>query len=62
MSFAENIEAYQKQFKFAKSNMEKELSKCTKLEKVLGVMYGGYFKREHTQQEKFKALVEGGQS
>ena len=48
-SLAEIIEAYRFQFDIAKRRMEKELSRCTKLEDYgLRVLFGGYYKKEET--------------
>lgn len=46
-SYAEQIEALKFQLDIAKRRMEKEISRCTKLEdKGLRILFGGYYKRE----------------
>jgi len=45
------------QFNNAKKHMEKEISKCEKLENSLKVLFGGYYKREQALREKLSNLV-----
>ena len=46
-SFAEHVEALRFEFDSARRRMDKEISRCSKLEdRGLKVLFGGYYKRE----------------
>lgn len=66
-SLAEQIESFRWRFDLARKRMERELSRCEKLEdKGLRVLFGGYYKREEalralwetTMQEHRRLLTE----
>ncbi len=43
---AEQIEAFKFEFETSRRHMEKELSRCEKLENQLKVLFGGYYRKE----------------
>ena len=52
------MEALRFEFDLAKRRMEKELSRCTKLEdKGLRVLFGGYYKREDQIRDQFDKVM-----
>eukprot|EP00347_Sterkiella_histriomuscorum_P010636 403375511 len=52
-SKAEQIEAVRFEFETATRHLEKEISRCEKLEKGLKLHFGGYYKIEDKLQERF---------
>ena len=45
-SVAEQIEALKFEFESSKNHMQKEISRCERLEKGLKILFGGYYAKE----------------
>lgn len=57
-TYAEQLEALRFDFEQARRRMEKELSRCTKLEdKGLRVLFAGYYKREEQLREQYETVM-----
>lgn len=57
-SYAEHLEALRFDFDAARKRMDKEISRCSKLEdRGLKVLFGGYYKREDQIREQFDKVV-----
>jgi hypothetical protein len=57
-SLAEHLESLRFDFETTKRRMEKELSRCVKLEdKGLKVIFGGYFKKEEALRVQYNKLM-----
>lgn len=50
---AEQIEALKFEFENSKKHMDKEISRCEKLEKGLKILFGGYYKKEDYLRERY---------
>lgn len=37
--------------------MDKELTRCEKLEKSLKIIFGGYYQKEHSMRERFENTI-----
>ena len=57
-SFAEHLEALKFDFEASRRRMDKEISRCSKLEdRGLKVLFGGYYKREDQARDLFEKVV-----
>lgn len=57
-SYAEHLEALRFEFDTARKRMDKEISRCSKLEdRGLKVLFGGYYKREDQLKDQFEKVV-----
>lgn len=58
-SLAEQIESFRWRFDIARKRMERELSRCEKLEeKGLRVLFGGYYKREESLRAQWESTMQ----